>query len=396
MQRTAPRTTVAIAIASAALATACRGEPAATVVDEATALEAVAESLAGSWSWSGQLDVQLDDAQVAAIVDLGAGDEFGADAGALEDQLRLALDEFARQRMHGALGEDQSFRSAWQRDDADLVDIRLDWGEVLRADAMTPSAAIVGAVNVPGIATFLRDMQEVTDDALLLTPPPGVEQLKADARQFIDEPDLLEVVLAILDGGFGGVAGQLDFADLGVTEDQLEQVREGFARELIGLADADTFQQLAAEAVTLRDLVTEDGVTRAVVDVHPQRAQQAVYDLFDDAQGLAEDLGDGYVLDEDLPETLEAVAQLSFDAAGNLTEVRTDVLGIAGQLAGSMELGPDQAKLLSALQGATVQVVFGFGDHDAVDTVADVDATTMTWDGIVEFFAPEVEQFVAP
>lgn len=394
MHRT--RTTVAIVVTLAALATACRGEPAATVIDEATALEAVAESFAGSWSWSGWLDVHLSDAQVAAVVDLGAGDELGASAGALEDQLRLALDEFGRQRMHGALGEDQSFRSAWQRDDTDLIDVRLDWGEVLRADSMTPSAAIIGAVDVPGIAAFLVDMQEVTDDALMMMPPPGVDELKVQARRSIDEPDLLAVVLAILDGGFGGVAGQLDFADLGVTEDQLGMVREGFARELIGLADADTFQQLAAEAVTIRDLVTEDGVTRAVVDVHPRRAQQAVYDLFDDAEALAQDLGDDYVLDEDLPETLEAVAQLSFDAAGHLTEVRTDVLGVAGQLAGAMALGPDEAKLLSALQGATVQVVFEFGDHDVVDTVADVDATTMTWDGIVGFFAPEVEEFVAP
>lgn len=393
MDRGRTRRTATTIIVLAALATACRGGPrAAAITDEDTVLDAVAESFAGSWTWSGQLDVDLSEDQIGAVVDLGAGDEFGAGPDALAAQVRLALDEFDRQRMHGALGADQSFRTAWQRDDTDLVDVRLDWGQVLRADTMTPEAGIVGAVDVPAISQWWADMARVDGGMLGVGMVPSVEQLEQQARMHIPEPELLAVVLAILDGGFGGVVGQLDFADLGVTEDQLDEVREGFAEELIGLADADTFRQLAGEAVTIRDVATDGGVTRAVVDLHPRAAAEAVYDLFDDAQAIAEDLGDSYLSDEELPETIEAVAQLTFDADGHLTEVRTDVLGVAGQLADEMELGAEASQLLTAVQGATVHVVFGFGGHDAVETVVDVDATTMPWDGITDFFAPEVDE----
>ncbi len=385
------RTTAAAAMAGMVLVTACSGgTPAATVTDEDSVLDAVATSFAGSWSWSGQLDVELSDGQVDAIVDLGAGDEFGAPPDAVERQVRLALDEFSRQQMHGALGDDQSFRTAWRRDDTDLVDVRLGAGEVLRAESMTPEASLVGAVDVPAIATFVRDMAEV-DGAMLAAGMLDVEQLKAQARQFIEDEALLRVVIAILDGGFGGVVGQLDFADMGVTEDELDDVRKGLAEQLIGLADADTFRELASEAVTVRDITSEGGVTRAVVDLHPRAATDAVYDLFDDAEMMAEDLADSYVVDEDMPETIEEVAQLTFDAQGRLTEVRTDVLGVAGQLAASMDVDPEAARMLTALRGATVHVVFGFGDHDDVDTVMDVDATTMAWDQIMDFFQQEVD-----
>lgn len=391
MNTTGTRTTVAAALAGMVLVTACRGgSPAATVTDEDSVLDAVATSFAGSWSWSGQLDVELSDGQVDALVDIGAGDEFGAPPDAVERQVRLALDEFSRQRMRGALADDQSFRSAWQRDDTDLVDVRLGFGDVLLAASMTPEASLVGAVDVPAIATFVRDMTEI-DGAFMVAAMLDVDQLKSQAREFIDDDALLQVVLAILDGGFGGVVGQLDFADMGVTEDELDEVREGFAEELIGLADADAFRDLAAEAVTVRDITTDGGETRAVVDLHPRAAADAVYDLFDDAERMAQDLGDSYVQDQDMPETIEEVAQLTFDAAGNLTEVRTDVLGVAGQLASSMEVDPEAARVLTTLRGATVHVVFGFGDHDAVDTVMDVDATTMTWDEIVGFFQQDVE-----
>ncbi len=84
-------------------------------------------------------------------------------------------------------------------------------------------------------------------------------------------------------------------------------------------------------------------------------------------------------------------SQLTFDAQGNLTEVRTDVLGVAGQLASTMDVDPEAARMLTALRGATVHVVFGFGDHDAVDTVMDVEATTMAWDEIMDFFQQDID-----
>lgn len=386
------RTTLTGAIAGALLATACSigGAPAATLTDQDSVLDAVATSFEGSWSWSGRLDVQLSDTQIDTLAELEAEDGF-TEPEVVRRWTRLGLDELARQRMHGGLGADQSFRSAWQRDDTDLVDVRLGFGEVLRADSMTPEASLVGAVDAAAIMDLIRDMREADPMMMGGLWLPSVEELKSQAQMFIEDAELLRVVIAILDGGFGGVVGQLDFADMGVTEDQLDDVRDGFAEDLIGLADAETFRALAAEAVTIRDITAVDGVTKAVVDLHPRAAADAVYDLFDDAEMLAQDLADDYVLDEDMPETIEEVAQLTFDSDGNLTEVRTDVLGIAGQLAGVMDIQPQDAQLLAALRGATVHVVFGFGDHDAVDTVMNVDATTMAWDDIVDFFDAGVD-----
>lgn len=385
------RTTLTGALAGMLLATACTtgGTAASAVTDEDSVLDAVATSFEGSWSWSGQLDVQLSDAQIDTLAELEADDGF-TEPDVVRRWVNRGLEELSRQRMHGALGADQSFRTAWQRDETNLVDVRLGFGEVLRAESMTPDASLVGAVDVSAIIDWMRDMREV-DPTMMGMWLPSVEELKSQAQMFIEDAELLRVVIAILDGGFGGVVGQLDFAEMGVTEDQLDDVREGFAEDLIGLADAEAFRALAADAVTIRDITAADGMTRAVVDLHPRAAADAVYDLFDDAEMLAEDLAGDYVLDEDMPETIEEVAQLTFDADGNLTEVRTDVLGIAGQLAGVMDLQAQDAQLLTALRGATVHVVFGFGDHDAVDTVMNVDATTMTWGDIVAFFDASVD-----
>ena len=90
------------------------------------------------------------------------------------------------------------------------------------------------------------------------------------------------------------------------------------------------------------------------------------------------------------PETLEGVSRLTFED-DRLTEVRTDVVAVAGQLSASMQLGPEEVELLSLLQGATVQVVFGFADHGDVATVTDVEATTMAWDRVLEFFRGEID-----
>lgn len=365
------------------------GAPTAELLDEDAVISAVAASFAGSWSWSGRLDLELTDAHVDALAAFGGGEVFDADDDAVAAQVRMAVEEAARQRVHGALADDGSFRSAWRRGDADLVDVRFDFAEVLRAQSMTPEAGILVRVDVPGVFAFLEERQVFAGE--LGEALPSLDELRQQVRDLVDEADLRAVLLTILDGGFGGVVGQFDFAEVGVTEDQLDDVRAEFAERYIGEAAVQTFVEVAAEAFTVRDITTEGDVTRAVLDLHPRDATAAVYDLFDDAQYLAEDLADSYLLDEDLPETIEGVAQLTFDAAGNLTEVRTDVLSVAGQLATSMELDADATRLLAGLQGATIQVVFGFADHDAVDTVLDVEGTTMVWDDIVRFFAPDIE-----
>ena len=368
----------------------CGGQSATAITDEESALRAVADSFAGSWTWAGAVDIQLTDAQFEQVMNLTMQDAPASERDVIAEQARRQLDEFDRQRMHGALADDQSFRTAWERDGSDLVDLRLDFGEVLTAESMTPSAALLGAADVEGILQMIREAYEVEGgspaDAIT------VDQLRDQARQAITDPKLLEVVMAIFDGGFGGLVGELDLSAAGVEEAELDELRAGFAEDLIGLADADTFVELAGEAMTLRDIRAEGGSTSVVVDVHPRDAAFAVYDLFDDAEALAEQMAGDPLGAEELPETLSEVARLTFDADGNLTEVRTDVVAIARQLADHVDLGTENtAETLEILADATVEVVFSFSDHDTVDTVTDVEATTIPWESILDYFRPAID-----
>ena len=385
---TGPRLRMLVAgLAAALVAAGCGGQSTAAITDEESALRAVAESFAGSWAWAGQVEVELTDAQFEQMLDLTMQQAPADERELIAEQARRQMDEFDRQRMHGALADDQSFRTAWERDGSDLVDLRLDFGEVLTAESMTPSAALLGAADVAGILQMTYDV-EGGDPADAVT----VDQVRDQARQAITDSKLLEVVMAIFDGGFGGLVGELDLAAAGVGEAQLDELRAGFAQDLIGLADADTFVELAGEAMTLRDIRAEGGSTSVLVDVHPRDAAFAVYDLFDDAEALAEQVAGDPLDAEELPETLSEVARLTFDADGDLTEVRTDVLAVARELADHVDLGADNAEeTLEILRDATVDVVFSFSDHDAVDTVTDVEATTIRWESILDYFQPAID-----
>lgn len=396
-RHTASRTAAAALGAAVLLLPACTDDTASTagpgaVVDEASAIDAIVDSLAQtSWTWTGKLDVEISDEQFAGLMVAGAEQLGGPDAAEMEADLRRWIAETERQRMHGALADDGSFRIAWERNGQDLIDGRLDANEVFSGASMTPEAAFHLRLDIPAILKFFTDETDVETNDI-----PDVDELRRQAEGFITDTDLLAVVLAILDGEFGGLDGTIPLAQFGATPDDLAEIRAYYDNRLVGQADPDTYRELLDTALTFGDLTTAGDTTTVSVDLHPRDAAFAVYDLFDDAEALAEDaLGDAMDT-EDLPETITDVATFTFDADGHLIEVRTDVVGIGTQLAAATpDLRDEDRAIIDALAGVRVDVVFGFGEHGRVPTVMDADATTMKWDDLAEFFFSGIGQAVS-
>ncbi len=388
-RRTSLRTAIAALGIAVLVLPACTTDAATgpgAVTDESSAIDAIVDSLAGtSWTWAGKLDVDITDDQIAELIAAERG-TFDAQsnvlAADLEDDLRRWIAETERQRMHGALADDGSFRIAWERNGQNLADGRLDAAEVFTGDSMTPEAAFHLQLDIPALIKFFTEETEVDAGEV-----PSVDELRRQAEGFITDTDFLAVVLAILDGEFGGLDGTIPLAQFGATPQDLDEIRAYYDNRLIGQADPDTYRDLLDTALTLGDLTTAGDMTTVSADLHPRDAAFAVYDLFDDAESLAEDaLGEGMDT-EDLPETIADAVAFTFDATGRLVEVRTDVVGIATQLAlATPNLGEAEHAIIEALEGARVDVVFSFGEHGQVTTVMDADATTMKWDDLAEFF----------
>ncbi len=388
-RRTSLRTAIAALGIAVLVLPACTTDAATgpgAVTDESSAIDAIVDSLAGtSWTWAGKLDVDITDDQIAELIAAERG-TFDAQsnvlAADLEDDLRRWIAETERQRMHGALADDGSFRIAWERNGQNLADGRLDAAEVFTGDSMTPEAAFHLQLDIPALIKFFTEETEVDAGEV-----PSVDELRRQAEGFITDTDFLAVVLAILDGEFGGLDGTIPLAQFGATPQDLDEIRAYYDNRLIGQADPDTYRDLLDTALTLGDLTTAGDMTTVSADLHPRDAAFAVYDLFDDAESLAEDaLGEGMDT-EDLPETIADAVAFTFDATGRLVEVRTDVVGIATQLAlATPNLGEAERAIIEALEGARVDVVFSFGEHGQVTTVMDADATTMKWDDLAEFF----------
>ncbi len=388
-RRTSLRTAIAALGIAVLVLPACTTDAATgpgAVTDESSAIDAIVDSLAGtSWTWAGKLDVDITDDQIAELIAAERG-TFDAQsnvlASDLEDDLRRWIAETERQRMHGALADDGSFRIAWERNGQNLADGRLDAAEVFTGDSMTPEAAFHLQLDIPALIKFFTEETAVDAGEV-----PSIDELRRQAEGFITDTDFLAVVLAILDGEFGGLDGTIPLAQFGATPQDLDEIRAYYDNRLIGQADPDTYRDLLDTALTLGDLTTAGDMTTVSADLHPRDAAFAVYDLFDDAESLAEDaLGEGMDT-EDLPETIADAVAFTFDAAGRLVEVRTDVVGIATQLAlATPNLGEAERAIIEALEGARVDVVFSFGEHGQVTTVMDADATTMKWDDLAEFF----------
>jgi hypothetical protein len=345
----------------ALVAGACGPQAEVTVDTHADALTSIADSFAQSWAWEGRLDLDI------AEQDLQGVDEY-------ERTLLRQWEDAADARAIGALGDDGSWRTAFVDGDTTYLDVRLGVGELLQAETLEPDTSVYLRLDIPYV---LREWA-------LMVGASTPEQLSRNVSEWLGGSPFEAVALAIAEGGWGGVTGPLDLAGMGVTDDDLEEARREFREEVIGVADRETMLELLDEAVTLRDFTrADDGGSVAVLDVHPRDAAFAVYDLFDDAEHLAA----GHTPPEELPRTLEGVATVTFDRAGMVTEVATDVLAIARELhAHDPASGADELAAFS--EESTFAVMFSFSEHGQVPTVLDLpDAVTTSWGELAEAFA---------
>lgn len=408
MRRTAPT----VLLAGGLLAVACSGQSGApddaaagavVVSDEPGALEAMADTLSGSFRWTGDLELTIDrgevDAALAQVAE-ATGEPLPPEA----DQWMAELDEYAEtadeSSAHGALADDGSWQVAFAHLGDTWLDLRFGLGEILDAQTLTPEATILARI---GWETLFATFEEAAD-----------WDVRDEMRRTADEgPDagtpFAEVLHALADGDWGGLAGTIDLAELGVADGDLDAHAQEFRREFAGVADRATMLALADEALTVRDYTpVEGGLTRATVDLHPRDAAFAMYDLFDDAAALAD--ADA----ESLPETVEGAVTITFDGQGRLVEVRTDVLVLAAHALDAQaelheaqadpsyepteyEWVPDDpaaeaaelragAAAIRGLERTTAAVVFAMSDHGEIPTVVDEDAVTMPWGDLADVF----------
>jgi hypothetical protein len=354
------------------------------------ALQAMADSLAaGSWRWSGGVEVTLTDEDY----ELMAADDGSPSIWEMRDESSMLGAYSAR----GALGEDGSWQAVMVHDRTDVVDFRMSGRDLLDASTLEPEVTVLLRVDWPYL---LREMWAGFSYPGGPSPEEELAEVRREVEIELAGSPFLEVVLALLDGEWAGLAGVIDLASFGVTQEDLDEAAEAFREELIGRADRDTAPEMIDRSVTLRDFtaVGTDGGSVAVLDVHPQAAAAAIYDLFDTAEQLATDW------DDEVPETLEGVATVTFDGDGMMTEVSTDVFEIMAQVV-RWQLEHDPAKaggmtqedleLIDALDG-TVAVVVRFSDHGNVPTVLDVpDPVLADWGELAELIAEEVERQAA-
>lgn len=377
------RRTSTCLLLAAVLAASCSGPPAApdddvagvvVVTDEPSALEAMADTLSGSLRWTGALEVALDRSEVDTAMQVVAdttGEQRPPEARAWLDELEEHVELARASSAHGALADDGSWQVAFDHRRATWLDLRFGLGEVLDARTMTPEATILARIGWEPLIAMIEEVE--------------AWDVRGEMRRTADDPanagDPLGAVLhALADGDWGGLAGTIDLAELGVAAGDLDAHAQEFRRQVAGVADRETMLRLADEALTVRDHEQRDGLTVATVDLHPRDAAFAIADLFDDAAHLAD--ADA----ERLPETVEAAARITFDAQGRLVEVRTDVLALAAH---ALDADDDPssratAEAIRGLERTSAEVVFAMTDHGQVPTVVDEDAVTMPWGELAE------------
>lgn len=387
------RRSIAAAAATAGLLAACGGEAASITTDD-EARDAIVATVRDSWTLEGRVDVEVSDAQLDAVfAAIAEADPATAgDVEAMRAVVASMREQAATSRSLAGRAEDGSVRFASSLDGEPVFDLRLDLGALLAADTLTPEVTALVQVDVSAMLDQFRQsfemMAEVDPELGLDDTPelPSVEQMRAQVSLFLPSGPVQDMVLAILDGRFGGATGILDLTTFGATEDDLTEAREEFLAEVP--ITAEQVAEVLDAALTFRDFDTADGMTTATVDLHPRDAVVA-------AGTIAEELGetedwqadfeaDGTSL-EDVPETVPGVATVRYDGAGHLRGVTVPVLDIVREVVDVLPDVPTEvAAVLAELDGARYDLVVDISDVGEVDTLLDVDAVTVPWQDIVE------------
>ncbi len=377
--------------ATASLLTACGGEPAAITTDD-EAREAVVATFGDSWSAEMQADIEITDAQVDALVDaLASADPAmgdGSQLATLVETMRTQAETATSVLAHAS---DGSWRFASMVDGEPMMDLRLDVAELLEAASLSPDVTVLAQVDIGAmLEQFQQSLAMATEidptlpaDAMTL---PDVSQLRAQASLFLPDGPLEDAVLAILDGGFGGATGTLDLAALGATQDDLDEARGEFRSEMP--FDRAQLGEVLSAAVTFRDLAPADGGTTGTVDLRPRAALEALGALLEEV-GEVDDWRADFESETgtsvaEVPDVLPGVATVSFDADGTLRGLTVHLADVVRQVVTLVPDVPSEVRdLADTLADVRYDLVATFTEVGQVDTVLDVDATTVTWSDAV-------------
>lgn len=388
------RTLLGITVTAVVL-TACGGEP-ATVTSDDEARQAVMDTFRSSWTAEARVDIEVTDAQVDAILDAvtEADPSLEAELAGAREMVEMLRTQAGTARSVAARAEDGSWRFGASLDGESVMDLRLNLRELVAADSLVPDVDVLLRVDIEAYLQQFRDsfelMTQMDPTAPTMPELPDLSQLRAQVSMFMPSGPVEDMVLAIMDGEYGGATGELDLAALGVTQRDLDEARD----EVLGGFDEMPFEPAELvdalhDALSIRDLTPTDGGTRAVVDVHPRAAVVAIGELLEEA-GEVDDYRADFAAETDLtvdelPETIPGVATLLFDGAGHLRELAIPMLDIGRQLIALAEDAPPEVDdVLAELEGARYDVVMTLADVGEVGTVLDVDAVTAPWQDIID------------
>lgn len=388
--------TLLATIAAAGLLASCGGDAVSVTTDD-EARQAVVDTFRNSWNAEIRVDIDLTDDQIAALTEAMAEAEGmdGTDQEAIQQTFDMLRTQAENGRTVMARADDGSFRFAAMDGEQTSYDVRLDIGDLVAMDTLTSEVSVVAMVDIEGMLEQLREsfeqMADVDPSMPSMAPElPDLTQLRAQAKLLMPSGPTEDMVLAIMDGEYGGVTGRMDLAEFGVTQDDLDQARDEFWGELEEIPfDVDDLAGAFGEAFSISDFTAADGGTRATVNVHPRATVVAIGEMAE-AAGEVDDWRQDFADDtdmslDDIPETVPAVATLLFDGDGNLHELTLPVVEIARQVVEVLDDAPPEAtELLAELDGARYQMVMSLTDVGAVDTVLDIDAATVTWQELVE------------
>lgn len=413
------RTSMAAGMATALLATACNSGAATSVSTQEEALTAMRETISSSWELSLAYDIEITPEQVDGLFDmLGELDSddlaMGADeVEAMRGYVDYSIDQARNSRSVIARGADNSVRFASEVEGEEVLDVRVDVADLFAMDTLTPEAGLIVKIDIPA---FLDQFQQTfssmgVDEEMPaeLTDMFDVDAITQQVTTFLPDGPVQDMVLAIVDGGHGGVVGTLDLERFGVTEEDLASARDefmaGFEREFGASEDSDVspeaimemVRDAVASGVVVTDPTATDSGTTATVSIRPRDFVHAVGQFMQEA-GEVDDYEADYEAEvgapiDDLPESIDGVATLTFTGDGVLQEVRVPTIEVVRQVADAIDDAPAELdQVMAELDGARFDLVATFSQVGEVDTVMDVDATTTSWDDLIDtlegFFGP--------
>lgn len=395
------KTTTAAIAASALVATAC-GAGGSDGPDAAAVPDAMVAAMADSIRLNLSMDAAIDLLEITEISAQFPEFEDADDLPSAQDEEDLAtfLRVVEAASLTIAVGEDglsQAF--SFDVDGKPLAEFRVG-GDEAAQNMDLGAIAEAGPVD----ATFLLRLDEdvLRDFVDLLGEELPFDSLASEIEGFLGDPsfqlpdEIADVVRAFANGEWAGIGGELDLGSylesFGMDASMMEDLAPS-----TDVPTPEDFARIVADGVTFERVDDVDGEAVYVGDVDTDTLLRGFADLFAsfDTTGQFEAMQDE--LPDDLP-VIDDLIRVTFDG-DKMTSLRFDLMAVIAEAAiAEEELEAARAdEFRAAVDGmtkTTMDLVMTFTDHGSVgDLVAEVDATTASWQSVVDliggFFAAQ-------